>query len=227
MCLEPPTGEYLPQRESNLSYRQCYCLARAPPSSFSPSVFMSSFFPTCRCISVNLAAELISQLGLRHVNLTEKGRTNVAPVTENLQNLRSDKTIYTQSHHLSFTSRRQLWLCVESLCLFWSVLLTRWLLSVRRAADGSRQFNGLPHVLQRVSLIVTIWCPVTEMDQNMYLPLIFVYTVCTLYIAMSGFQRPCCMSMMWWCFKVNPGVLCSVLIVCSSKFARMSHHLVY
>ena len=150
-------------------------------------VFMSFFFPTCRCISVNLAAELISQLGLRHVNLTEKGRMNVAPVTENLQNLRSDKTIYTQSHHLSFTSRRQLWLCVESLCLFWSVLLTRWLLSVRRAAGGSRQFNGLPHVLQRISLIVTIWCSVTEMDQNMYLPLIFVYTIYTLYIAMPGF----------------------------------------
>lgn len=37
-------------------------------------------FPTCRHISVNLAAELISQSGLRHVNLTEKGERTWHPL---------------------------------------------------------------------------------------------------------------------------------------------------
>lgn len=38
------------------------------------------FFPTCLYTSVNLAVELISQLGLRHVNLTQEGEWTWHPL---------------------------------------------------------------------------------------------------------------------------------------------------
>lgn len=100
-----PLKALLSQCGSNLSRCQCYCLTQKVFSLFLP-LCIYIFFPTCRYISVNLAVELISHSGLRHVILTEEGERTWHPLQTNLQNLRSDKTIYTLSHHLSFTSRR-------------------------------------------------------------------------------------------------------------------------
>ena len=93
------------------------------------------FFPTCRYISVNLAVELISQSGLRHVNLTEGGEWTWHP----FRRICSISALTKQSirTHITFHLPPAVSSgCVESLCLFSSVLLTRWLLGVQRAGDS-------------------------------------------------------------------------------------------
>lgn len=57
------------------------------------------FFPTRRRISVNLAVELISQSGLRHVNLTEEGERTWHP----LQRICRISALTKQSIHSHIT----------------------------------------------------------------------------------------------------------------------------
>lgn len=92
------------------------CLWITHPVFVSPS--------THSYISVNLAVQPISQLDFQHITLIEEGERTWHPLHENLQNLRSDKTIYTLASPFIYLeaslSPRD-----ESLCLFGLVLLTR------------------------------------------------------------------------------------------------------
>lgn len=95
----------------NPSYRTSFCLSGNQTSHtvsvtaslkahllfLPPCIYV--FFPTCRYISVNLAVELISQSGLRHVNLTEEGERTWHP----LQRICRISALTKQSIHAHIT----------------------------------------------------------------------------------------------------------------------------
>lgn len=104
------------------------------------------FSPTSRHICVNLAVEFISQSDLPHVSLSEEGERRWQPLPR----------IWTISALTKQSIRARITFdlpggvssdCAAASCLFWSLLLTGWLLGACCTAHASRQFNALPDVI--------------------------------------------------------------------------------